>query len=137
MPRICNAVRIVILCPLLTLPVSSAGQRAANWYGDFSPCGRRFELLKRQSMRLGVKISTSNPELAREFRSAMNFWARVLDMDWHEDPSSSCALQLVDGSPEILKTRIVARAQFIEWDNFQGWIAFNPRTTTMAVDGRS
>ncbi|HMF78678.1 MAG TPA: hypothetical protein VK604_23680, partial [Bryobacteraceae bacterium] len=101
------------------LPVSSAGQRAANWYGDFSPCGRRFELLKRQSMRLGVKISTSNPELAREFRSAMNFWARVLDMDWHEDPSSSCALQLVDGSPEILKTSIVARAQFIEWDNFQ------------------
>lgn len=79
-------------------------------------------------MNLGVKISTSNPELARAFRSAMNFWSRVVNMDWHEDPSSSCAIQLVDGTPQILKNGIVARSQFIEWDNFQGLIAFNPRT---------
>jgi hypothetical protein len=36
-------------------------------------------------------------------------------------------MQLVDGTPAILKISIVARSQFTEWDNFQGWIAFNPR----------
>jgi len=78
-------------------------------------------------MRLGVKISTSNPILARQFRGAMDFWSQVLDMCWHDDPSATCAVQLVDGTPSILKKTIVARAQFTDWDNFQGWIAFNPR----------
>lgn len=77
-------------------------------------------------MALGVKISTSNPVLAREFREAMDFWSNVIDMRWHEDQSSTCAVQLVDGTPSILKKTVVARAQFTEWDNFQGWIAFNP-----------
>ena len=78
-------------------------------------------------MNLGVKISTSNTVLAHEFRQALDFWSRVLDMNWHEDDSNSCAMQLVDGTSAILKTSIVARSQFTEWDNFQGWIAFNPR----------
>jgi hypothetical protein len=115
------------LLAVLTMPVSFADQRTANWAGDFPPCHRRFELLKREPMSLGVKISTSNPMLAREFRQAMDFWSRVLEMNWHEDDSDSCAVQLVDGTSAILKTSIVARSQFTEWDNFQGWIAFNPR----------
>ena len=77
-------------------------------------------------MNLGVKISTSNPLLGREFREAMDFWSQVLDMRWHEDASATCAVQLVDGTPSILNRTIVARSQFTEWDNFQGWIAFNP-----------
>jgi len=83
--------------------------------------------MKRNPMNLGVKISTSNPVLAHEFREALTFWSTVVDMQWHEDDSESCAMQLVDGTPAILKTSIVARSQFTEWDNFQGWIAFNPR----------
>jgi hypothetical protein len=121
------AIRLVSLLPVLTLPVSFADQRTANWEGDFSPCNQRFELLKHEPMNLGVKISTSNPVLAREFRQALDFWAQVVDMHWHEDDSNSCAMQLVDGTPAILKISIVARSQFTEWDNFQGWIAFNPR----------
>jgi hypothetical protein len=127
MLRVTAAIRIAALLPVLTLPVSFADQRTTNWAGDFSPCHQRFELLKRENMNLGVKISTSNPALAREFRQALDFWARVVDMSWHEDDSSSCAMQLVDGTPAILKTSIVARSQFTEWDNFQGWIAFNPK----------
>ena len=121
------AIRIVALLPVLTLPVSFADQRTANWQGDFSPCNQKTELLKRDPMNLGVKISTSNPVLAQEFRQALNFWSTVVDMHWHEDDSDSCAMQLVDGTPAILKTSIVARSQFTEWDNFQGWIAFNPK----------
>ena len=126
MLRISAAIRLAALLPALTLPVSFADQRTANWVGDFPPCNQRFELLKREPMNLGVKISTSNPMLAHEFRQSMDFWSRVLDMNWHEDDSNSCAVQLVDGTPAILKTSIVARSQFTEWDNFQGWIAFNP-----------
>lgn len=125
--RMRAASRIVALLPVLTLPVSFADQRVANWQGDFSPCNQRSELMKRNPMNLGVKISTSNPVLAQEFREALTFWSTVVDMQWHEDDSESCAMQLVDGTPAILKTSIVARSQFTEWDNFQGWIAFNPR----------
>jgi hypothetical protein len=127
MLRMSALVRIVALLPVLTLPVSLADQRTANWEGDFSPCNQRFELLKHDPMNLGVKISTSNPVLAREFRQALDFWSTVVDMHWHEDESNSCAMQLVDGTAAILKTSIVARSQFTEWDNFQGWIAFNPK----------
>jgi hypothetical protein len=134
MLRISAAIRIATLLPALTLPVSFADQRIANWAGDFPPCNQRFELLKRESMSLGVKISTSNPMLAREFREAMDFWSRVLDMNWHEDDSNSCAVELVDGTPAILKTSIVARSQFTEWDNFQGWIAFNPKAPLTNIE---
>jgi matrixin len=128
MPRICVAMRIALLCPLLTFTASFADQRTANWSADFPPCNQRFEFRKHDSMSLGVKISTSKPELARAFRLALDFWSQVLAMDWYEDSSSSCALQLVDGTPEILKNGIVARSQFTDWDNFQGLIAFNPKT---------
>jgi hypothetical protein len=127
MLRISAAIRIAALISVLTLPVSFADQRTANWTGDFPPCNQRFELLKRDPMSLGVKIATSNPILAHEFREALDFWAQVVDMNWHEDDSNSCAMQLVDGTPAILKTSIVARSQFTEWDNFQGLIAFNPK----------
>src|ERR1700733_13838755 len=127
MLRTSTGMRIVALLLLLTLPVSFPDHRTVNWGGDFSPCNERFELLNHEPINLGVKISTSNPVLAQEFRQALDFWAHVVDMSWHEDDSNSCAIQLVDGTPAILKTSIVARSQFTEWENFQGWIAFNPR----------
>src|ERR1700761_7249381 len=103
MPRICVALRIALLCPLLTLTASFADQRTANWNGDFPVCNQRFEFRKNNSLNIRVKIFTSKPELARAFRSALDFWSQVLAMDWHEDATSSCALQLVDGTREILK----------------------------------
>jgi hypothetical protein len=99
----------------------------SNWQGDFSPCNQKSEFFKRDPMNLGVKIATSNPVLAQEFRQALDFWSTVVDMRWHDDDSDSCAMELVDGTPAILKTSIVARSQFTDWDNFQGWIAFNPK----------
>lgn len=104
-----------------------AEDRPTNWEGAFEPCQNRSELLKFEHMEWGVRLSTSNAILAQEFKRAVAFWATVVDMSWHVDPSSSCAVQLVDGTPEILKDATVARAQFTEWNNFQGWIAFDQK----------
>ncbi len=106
----------------------SADKVPDNWSGRFTPCERHFELLKPAAMSLGVKISTSNPELARQFQNALNFWTKVVDMDWHRDESSSCAIQLVDGTSEIVGPA-VAQTQIPEWKKFQGWIAFDPHAS--------
>jgi predicted Zn-dependent protease len=61
-----------------------------------------------------------------EFARAMSFWAAILDMDWHQEDSPNCAIQIVDGQASLFKPAEVARAQFPEAPSFQGWIAFNP-----------
>ena len=118
--------RLIILWILIPISASFADQRVENWSGPYTPCNQHAELLKRDYMDLGVKFSSSNVELEEQFRQALNFWSQILDMRWHEDDSTSCSIQLVDGTPAILKRTIVARSQFTDWDNFQGWIAFNP-----------
>jgi catechol 2,3-dioxygenase-like lactoylglutathione lyase family enzyme len=118
--------RFIIVLNLVTATSSFADQRTANWTGPYSACRQRSELLKHGAMDIGVRFSTSNPELELQFRRALDFWTEILDLRWHEDNSESCSLQLVDGTPEILQRSIVARSQFPDWDNFQGWIAFNP-----------
>jgi hypothetical protein len=78
---------------------------------------------------LGVRISTANPLLARQFASAMEFWTGVLDLEWHAVDSPDCALQLVDGPPALFNSCacLSARSQLPDRPDFQGWIAFNPR----------
>jgi hypothetical protein len=126
--------RLALLWPMVALSASSADQRAVNWSGAYSACDQRFELLKHGPLDLGVKISTSNPQLADQFRLAMTFWADVLDMRWHEEAGGACAIQLVDGTHEILKKSIVARSQFTDWANFQGWIAFDPAANLSRIE---
>lgn len=100
----------------------------ANWSGPYPPCNRHSELLRRDRMELGVRISTVNPTLARQFRRALDFWARTLDMRWYEEDSDSCSIQLVDGAPELFDNDDLARAHLPDWSNFQGWVAFDSRT---------
>jgi hypothetical protein len=88
-------------------------------------------------MDLGVRISTPNPVLAQEFRSAMNFWSEILDMKWHEVDSEDCSVQLVDGTPELFPANeglacASARSQLPDRGGFQGWIAFNPAMDSSA-----
>jgi len=118
--------RLIITWTMLMGALCFADQRTTNWTGHYTACNQHAELLKHSAMDVGVKFSTSNRELEQQFRLALSFWAEVLEMRWHEDNSPSCSLQLVDGTPEILKSSVVARSQFTDWDNFQGWIAFNP-----------
>jgi predicted Zn-dependent protease len=81
-------------------------------------------------MDLGVRLATTNPLLAEQFRRAMDSWARILDLEWHEDGTRNCSIQLIDGEREFFRpASVVARAQMPDQADFQGWIAFNPAQT--------
>ena len=72
-------------------------------------------MLKRGRMSLGVRLATANPLLAEEFKSALDFWATVVDLDWHEDNSANCAIELVDGQRDLFEPEpenMAARSQF-------------------------
>jgi len=80
-------------------------------------------------MDLGVRVATANQALARQFRLAMDSWALILDLDWHEEDTESCSIEVLDGDSELFQStwgRVAARSQFPDRPNFQGWIAFNP-----------
>jgi predicted Zn-dependent protease len=78
-------------------------------------------------MNVGVRFDITNPVATSALRSALHFWSRVLDLDFHEEQSDACAIAIVDATPEILSNENdVARAQFTNWKDFQGWIAFDP-----------
>jgi hypothetical protein len=103
------------------------GQGATpNWSGNYPPCNRHPDLLKREHVDLGVRISTANVVLARQFARAMDFWTGILDLEWHGVGSADCSIQLVDGTPGLFDSAMAARSQFPDRPFFQGWIAFNP-----------
>ncbi len=117
--------RAALLFTLLAL--SALAGPKANWSGPYQPCLNSTEFLKSGHMDLGVRFDTSSPVAADALRRALKFWSTVIDMDFHEDSSRACALALVDATPGILsENNDVARAQFTDWANFQGWIAFDP-----------
>jgi hypothetical protein len=82
-----------------------------------------------QHADLGVRINTGDALLAQQFARAMDFWASVLDLEWHEVDTDDCAIQLVDGTPSLFDFCLCmsARAQSPDQPLFQGWVAFNPR----------
>jgi hypothetical protein len=100
-----------------------------NWSGRYAPCDHHADLLSQRHVNLAVRFSTSNRELAQQFARAMDFWVRVLDLDWHQVDSQDCAVQLVDGTPSLFDfcRCMSARSQLPDRPSFQGWIAFNPR----------
>jgi len=103
------------------------GETPANWSANYTPCDRHSELLTQKHMDIGVRVATANPVLAEQFRRAMDSWASVLDLSWHEDDTRSCAIQVVDGSRDLFQpSSIAARSQLPDRADFQGWIAFNP-----------
>jgi hypothetical protein len=121
--------RLVLLWLLVSFSVAEA-ENPPNWSADGPPCNRHSEVLKRGHMDLGVRVATMNPVLAEQFRRAMDSWARVLDLDWHEDDTQNCSIQLVDGDRELFQpAQVVARAQLPDRLNFQGCIVFNTAQT--------
>ena len=107
----------------------AGAETLGNWRANFPPCKQHSELLKQGPMNLGVRIATANPVLAEQFRAAMDFWANVLDLVWHEESSQNCSLEVVDGERPLFEPEpenMAARSQFPDRRDFQGWIAFNP-----------
>lgn len=117
---------------LLFLPAVScyAAAAPANWTGQYAPCERHADLLSHEHLDLAVRISTANDVLAQQFENALEFWSGIVDLDWHEVAAGDeCSMQLVDGTPSLFNWCICmsARSQLPDRDDFQGWIAFNPR----------
>jgi len=103
----------------------------SNWTGDYQPCNNHRDLLQRGHLDLGIRLSTHDAALAHQFERAMDFWAAVVDLDWHIDNSEDCSIQLVDGSPALFDiggghSSTVARSHLPDLPAFEGWIAFNP-----------
>jgi hypothetical protein len=125
--------RLISLWLLVCLGVA-VGETPANWTANYPPCNRHSELLKQGHMDLGVRFATANPSLAVEFRRALNSWAKILDLDWHEDDTQNCSIELVDGEPSLFEQHMVARSQFPDRLDFQGWIAFKPAQAVSEAD---
>lgn len=126
--------RSIFVSLLLCFGLAEA-QPPANWTSNGPPCRARGELLKKGHMDLGVRVATANPYLAEQFRRAMDSWSRVLDLDWHEENTENCSMQLIDGGPELFRpAAVVARAQLPDRLRFQGSIAFNPGPDLGATD---
>jgi predicted Zn-dependent protease len=64
-----------------------------------APCENVGELLKHDHMNLGVRFDSRDPDLVQAFKRALNFWSKILDMEWHEDSNGTCAIDLMDGVP--------------------------------------
>ena len=121
---------------LIALSVSFAhAGNPANWSANYPPCNRHSELLSQGHMSLGVRVATANPILARQFRRALDTWARILDLDWHEEDNQNCSIQLVDGDRELFQpSAVAARSQLPDRLHFDGWIAFNPGQALSEAD---
>jgi Matrixin len=113
-----------------THPAAALPAAPANWTGKYAPCERHDDLLSHGHLDLAARISTANAALAEQFENALDFWSGILDLDWHEvDATDECSMQLVDGTPSLFNWCVCmsARAQLPDREDFQGWIAFNPR----------
>jgi hypothetical protein len=121
--------RLIPLWLLICLSIVE-GETPANWSANYPPCNLHAELLKQGHMDLGVRVATTNPFLAAQFRRAMDSWATIVDLEWQEDDTQNCSIQVVDGARELFQPpHLVARSQLPDRLNFQGWIAFNPAQT--------
>lgn len=127
--------RSTVTARILLLLLLAGNIRAASTYTHSSaPCSRHAELLKHGHMDLAVRIATSRPVLAKQFRLALNFWTHVLDMDWYPDNSNACVLQLNDARLNSFTGGNVAEAQDPVAPGFQGWIGFDPRASLTTAE---
>jgi len=85
-------------------------------------CQGSRELEKAAHLNLGVHFATRSPLLEREFKRALNFWSRVLDMQWHKASDKGCDVELIDGKPELFGPIDVAQAL-----SSTGTVAFDRR----------
>jgi hypothetical protein len=119
------------LCGLFLIWALPLLARHANWTGPYSPCLNSNELRKTGHMRLGVRYDISNAIIVEKFHHAFAFWAKVLDAEFFDEQSTSCAIAVVGATKAILDERMmVARSQFVDRQEFSGWIAVDPMAST-------
>ena len=99
--------RLMPLWLLVCVSVAE-GETPANWSANYPPCNRHSEPLRQGHMDIGVRVATANPSLAEQVRRALDSWARILDLNWHEDDTQNCSIQLVDGERELFQSAAMA-----------------------------
>lgn len=125
------------LCPLLFALGCVCFAEPANWTGPYEPCRNSAELKRTGHLHVGVRYDVSDHFLIQEFEEAFAFWARVLDAEFYRDQSTSCAIAIVEGTPDLLSGLAVARSHLPDRSNFQGWIAVNPKAGTYLSFGEA
>jgi predicted Zn-dependent protease len=82
-------------------------------------------------MSVGVRYDVSDRRVIQQFHRAFDFWANLLDAEFHDEQSTSCTIAILDGTKALLGNRmIVARAQLPDRLNFHGWIIVDPKAST-------
>ena len=120
---------MVKLC--LFFSILAFQSQGANWTGPYRPCLNSNELQKTGHMRVGVRYDISDPAMIEQFHQAFNFWGKLLEADFFDDQSTSCAVAIVAATKDILAQRtVVARAQLPDRSKFCGWIAVDPMAST-------
>jgi hypothetical protein len=102
----------------------------SNWTSADEPCAKYDDMRRPVLGDIGVKIDANEP-WADAFRKALGFWNTVLVANFHEESNlSACAIRIINGGPDILNGRMVARSQLTGRANFHGKIAVSPRAAT-------
>lgn len=114
---------LTLFCALCSLAAQPAGTSIA----PLQACTNSSDLLKFDTMNVGVQFATSNSQLAIQFANAMDFWASIIDMQWHMERDSHCSIQLFDGQPKLFEDSTVAKAHRADRSDSAAWIAFNPK----------
>jgi hypothetical protein len=120
---------------LVALFASVASAQRVNWTGPYEPCLNSSELNKTGHMAIGVRYDVSDRIVIQQFHRAFEFWENLLDAEFHDEPSESCSIAILDGTRALLGSRVVvARAQRPGWLNFNGWVVVDPRASTYLND---
>jgi hypothetical protein len=125
------------LYPLLLSVTTACFAQSVNWTGHYQPCRNNAELRSAGHLHVGVRYDISDPLVIQEFHQAFAFWSRVLDADFFDEQSTSCAIAIVNGPNELLSRLVVARAQLPDRADFEGWIAVDPKASTYLSHGEA
>ena len=118
---------IAILLMILSSPAYASDQMCAN-YAEIRNVGH---------MNIGVNFDIPDPLIRQQFRHAMDFWASVLDMEWHSDETPRCAIRVSYGTPDVFDSDDIAQADDPDLDTFRGDVAFNAAYAMTPVDAYS
>jgi len=111
-----------------------AADAPANWSIQTTLCSQHSELLKRVPKTLGVRFTGVTPDTVNAFERALDFWAGILDMEWHSDDTRTCAIHIFSGPAELFRSAELARAHVPDRPAFRGLIAVNPQVDMNASE---
>lgn len=103
-------------------------QPAERWVAPFMYCSNSLDLLKQNPGPIGVRFDNVSPIIIQQFHEAFAFWNHILDIEFYDDNTESCAIE-VFGS-DLPDDDLVGIAQFPDNPMYQGQILVNAAATS-------